>query len=99
MRFISSRGNFFVSGRKHQKNRALVKFVTQNRMKNFQPTATMPTDVTCPIIVLKAKEVMAAMPTPLERVAVSKISAGMIQERGPVVDPKANCYFHVSQVT
>jgi hypothetical protein len=88
--FISSSGNFFVSGRKAQKKRAFVKFVTQNRMKNFQPTATIATDVTCPIIVLNAKETIAAMPTPFDLVFVSKISAGMIHESGPVVEPKAN---------
>ena len=41
--------------------------------------------VTWPIMVLNAKEVMVAMLTPLERVRVSKTSAGMIQERGPQV--------------
>lgn len=45
-------------------------------------------DVTCPMSVLKAKETMVAMETPLERVRVSKISAGIIQERGPQVAEK-----------
>jgi hypothetical protein len=36
-------------------------------------------------MVLKANEVMVASETPLDRVLVSKISAGMIQERGPQV--------------
>lgn len=38
--------------------------------------------------VLKAKEVMVAIETPLDRVRVSKISAGMIQESGPQVAEK-----------
>ena len=42
--------------------------------------------VTWPIIVLKAKEVIAPIETPLERVLVSKISAGMIHERVPQVN-------------
>ena len=44
--------------------------------------------VTWPIMVLKANEVMVAIDTPLERVFVSKISAGMIHERGPQVAEK-----------
>lgn len=44
--------------------------------------------VTCPIKVLKAKETMVAMETPLERVRVSNISAGITQERGPQVAEK-----------
>ena len=36
------------------------------------------------IIVLKAKEVIVAILTPLERVRVSKTSAGMIHDKGPV---------------
>jgi hypothetical protein len=43
----------------------------------------MATPVTCPIMVLNANETMQAMETPLERVFVSKISAGMIQDKGP----------------
>lgn len=35
--------------------------------------------------VLKAYEVMVAMETPLERVFMSKISAGIIHDRGPQV--------------
>ena len=38
--------------------------------------------------VLKAKETMVAIETPLERVRVSKTSAGMTQERGPQVAEK-----------
>ena len=41
--------------------------------------------VTCPIIVLNANDTMIPILTPLERVRVSKISAGTIQERGPLV--------------
>ena len=44
--------------------------------------------VTWPIRVLKAKETMVAIETPFERVRVSKISAGIIQERGPQVAEK-----------
>ena len=45
----------------------------------------MAVEVTCPIKVLKAKETMIERLTPLERMCVSKISAGIIQERGPQV--------------
>jgi hypothetical protein len=45
--------------------------------------------------VLKAKETMVAMDTPLERVRVSKISAGMIQDRGPQVAEKEKLYSQV----
>lgn len=64
----------------------------------------MASPVTCPIMVLKAKEVIVAIDTPLERVLVSNtrevshvlswkdarnlLSAGMIQERGPHVELK-----------
>jgi hypothetical protein len=41
-----------------------------------------------PMSVLKAKETMVAIETPLERVRVSKTSAGMTQERGPQVAEK-----------
>jgi hypothetical protein len=44
--------------------------------------------VTCPMRVLKANETMVAIETPFERVRVSKISAGMTQERGPQVAEK-----------
>ena len=40
------------------------------------------------IMVLKANDTMVAMETPLERVLVSKTSAGMIQDRGPHVAEK-----------
>jgi hypothetical protein len=39
-------------------------------------------------MVLKAKDIMVAMETPLARVRVSKISAGMIQLSGPQVAEK-----------
>ena len=48
----------------------------------------MATSVTWPISVLKAKLTMVAMETPFERVRVSNISAGMIQDRGPQVAEK-----------
>lgn len=41
--------------------------------------------VTCPIMVLKANDIMVAIETPLARVRVSKISAGIIQLSGPQV--------------
>jgi hypothetical protein len=47
-------------------------------------------------MVLNAKDVIVAMETPLERVLVSKISAGMIQDKGPQVELKQKLY---SQVT
>ena len=55
----------------------------------------MAVSVTCPMSVLKAKETIVAIETPLERVRVSKISAGMIQERGPQVALKEKLYNHV----
>jgi hypothetical protein len=48
--------------------------------------------------VLKAKEVMVAMETPLERVRVSKISAGMIQDSGPQVAEKEKLYSQVLEL-
>lgn len=53
------------------------------------------TEVVCPIMVLKAKDVMVAIDTPLLRVLVSKISAGMIQDRGPQVKLKEKLYSQV----
>jgi hypothetical protein len=44
--------------------------------------------VICPMSVLKAKETIVAIETPLERVRVSKISAGITQESGPQVAEK-----------
>jgi len=41
--------------------------------------------VTWPIIVLKAKLTIVAIETPLDRVRVSNISAGMIHDSGPQV--------------
>lgn len=52
--------------------------------------------VTCPIMVLKAKEVMVAKLTPLDRVRVSKTSAGIIQDSGPQVAEKLKLYIHVT---
>lgn len=51
--------------------------------------------MTWPIMVLKAKETIVAMETPLERVWVSKISAGMMKERGPQVAEKEMLYSQV----
>lgn len=51
-----------------------------------------------PIRVLKAKETMVAMDTPLERVRVSNISAGMIQDRGPHVAEKEKLYSQVLEL-
>ena len=51
--------------------------------------------MTWPMRVLKAKDVMVAMETPLERVRVSKISAGIIQDRGPQVAEKEKLYSQV----
>lgn len=44
--------------------------------------------VTWPIIVLKAKEVIAPHDTPFNRIAVPKSSAGMAQLSGPLVMKK-----------
>lgn len=54
--------------------------------------------VTCPIIVLNAKDIMVASETPLARVRVSKISAGIIHERGPQVAEKEKLYTHVTMM-
>jgi hypothetical protein len=43
-------------------------------------------------MVLKAKDTMVAMDTPFDLVLVSKISAGIIQLRGPAVDEKQKLY-------
>ena len=51
--------------------------------------------VTCPIKVLNAKETMVAIITPLDRVLVSKISAGMIHESGPQAALKETLYAQV----
>lgn len=53
------------------------------------------TDVVCPIMVLNANDTMVAMDTPLERVLVSKISAGMIHDSGPHVALNEKLYSHV----
>lgn len=44
--------------------------------------------VTCPIIVLKAKEVIAPHDTPFNRIAVPNSSAGIAQLSGPLVMKK-----------
>jgi hypothetical protein len=46
-------------------------------------------------MVLNANEVMVAIETPLERVLVSKISAGMIHDNGPQVALKLKLYTQV----
>lgn len=46
--------------------------------------------VTCPIIVLKAKEVMAPQETPFKRIAVPKSSAGIDHDSGPLVMKKTS---------
>jgi len=48
----------------------------------------MAISVTWPMRVLNANETMVAIETPFERVRVSNISAGIIQERGPQVAEK-----------
>lgn len=55
----------------------------------------MAVSVICPIRVLKANETIVAIETPLERVLVSKISAGITQERGPQVAENEKLYNHV----
>lgn len=47
-------------------------------------------------MVLNAKEVMVAILTPLDRVRVSKTSAGMIQLSGPHVHEKEKFQIHVT---
>jgi len=69
-----------------------------NKMYHFQPmpcSSSKATEVVCPIMVLNAKLVMVTMDTPLARVLVSKISAGMIQESGPHAALKEKLYNHV----
>src|ERR1051326_8021219 len=56
---------------------------------------TIATEVTCPIIVLKAKLVIVAIDTPFARVLVSNISAGIIQLNGPHVALKEKLYNQV----
>ena len=51
--------------------------------------------MTWPMSVLKAKETMVAIETPLERVRVSNISAGMIQVKGPQVAENEKLYSQV----
>lgn len=53
-----------------------VKLQTTKRRKKRQPTRPRAMGVTCPIIVLNAKDIIVAALTPLERISVSKISEG-----------------------
>jgi translation elongation factor EF-1alpha len=48
--------------------------------------------------VLKAKDTIVAIETPLERVLVSKISAGMIQDNGPHVAENEKLYAQVQMI-
>ena len=67
---------------------ALVKLQMTNTRKYRQPMSAMAGLVTWPIRVLNAKETITPMLTPLLRVRVSKISAGMIQLSEPQVKEK-----------
>jgi hypothetical protein len=72
--------------------------LTMKRIYQRQPIPVLSsnaTEVVCPIMVLKAKLVIVAMETPLDLVFVSKISAGMIQDRGPQVALNEKLYSHV----
>lgn len=51
-------------------------------MPSFSSRAT---EVVWPIMVLKANDIMVAIDTPLARVFISKISAGIIHDKGPHV--------------
>ena len=53
-----------------------------------QPMDVIAIGVTWPIIVLKAKDVMAPHDTPFNRIAVPKSSAGIAQLSGPLVMKK-----------
>jgi hypothetical protein len=53
-----------------------------------QPIEVIAMGVTCPIIVLKAKDVIAPQDTPFNRIAVPKSSAGIAQLSGPLVMKK-----------
>lgn len=96
--FISSSGRRAVSGIKAQNQMALAKLQTTNTRKYFQPTLSMAGLVTCPIMVLKPKEIMTPIETPLERVLVSKISAGMIHDSGPQEYEKETWYSQLMHV-
>lgn len=72
--------------------------LTMNRMYHLQPMPSLSSRATLvvwPIMVLKAKLVMVAIETPLERVLVSKISAGIIHDRGPHVALNEKLYSQV----
>lgn len=53
-----------------------------------QPMEVMAIGVTWPIIVLKAKDVIAPHDTPFKRIAVPNSSAGIAQLNGPLVMKK-----------
>lgn len=72
-----------------------MKLQTQKRIYQRHLILVMATDVVWPIIVLKAKLVIVAIETPLARVLVSKISAGIIQESGPQAQEKEKLYSQV----
>jgi hypothetical protein len=57
-----------------------------------QPIEVIAMGVTWPIIVLKAKDVIAPHETPFKRIAVPKSSAGMAQLSGPLVMKKTVIY-------
>lgn len=73
---------------KAQKNTAFVKLQTTKSKKNLHFTSVIAGFVICPIKVLKAKDVITPIDTPLDRVFVSKISGGIIHESGPHVKEK-----------
>jgi hypothetical protein len=60
------------------------------------PIAVTAIGVTCPIIVLNAKEVIAPQETPFSRIAVPKSSAGIDQLSGPLVMKKTKLNSQVS---
>src|SRR5690349_7675426 len=51
--------------------------------------------VTCPIMVLNAKDVIAPTATPLERIAVPKNSTGNAHDSGPLLRKKIKLKTHV----
>jgi hypothetical protein len=62
----------------------------------FLPIAVTAIGVTCPIIVLKVKDVMAPHLAPFNLIAVSNNSAGMGQLSEPLVMKKTKLNSHVS---
>lgn len=89
-KLISSKGRRAVSGRKAQKKIALVTLQMTKSRKNLQPCDSIAGAVICPIIVLKAKDTITPMDTPLDRVRVSKTSEGITQDREPQVKENEN---------